>query len=146
VEASDVARLLPPSAIGLSGATLARLSALDVPRLSWPAEPAVRLALRESVPVGLARTFLAQLGDEVAAAALLRSCNAPGPVTLRANLAMVPHGQSGLVRSLRASGVACRAGTLSPWAVTLDAPTRASYGGSVWALPGWAKGEFEVLR
>ena len=74
-------------------------------------------------------------------AALARLCNRPGPVTLRANVAV--GGRDALRSTLAAAGVDARAGALSPWAVHLGGD-RAAWGGGVWALPGWRAGAFEV--
>ena len=77
------------------------------------------------------------------AAALGEAFNKPGPVTLRANLAV--QSRDALLKSLSSEGIECQEGTLSPWAVHLNAAGgRSEWGGSVWNLNGWRDGAFEV--
>ena len=99
------------------------------------------MASQWSLPTGLARLWVAELGV-AEAEALARSLTRPAPVTLRANMAVT--GREDLMRSLRSSGVGCRPGQLSPWAITLTGTGRASWGGSVWSLDPWRAGGFEV--
>ena len=144
VKADSMRALLPPESLGLPAGSLRALSNLDVESIRWPSAVVPRLASRYSLPHGLVRMLANQdlRADEVAA--LARSFNRPGPVTLRANLRVLPAGRDELVKSLTKQGVACRAGELSPWSVVLEAGTRSSWGGSVWNLPAWKDGECEL--
>ncbi len=127
--------------LGLDPDLVCRLRALrpsDLPLDRLALVP--RLAIEHSLPIALVRTWARALPeDEVAA--LARLCNRPGPVTLRANVAV--GGRDALRLTLAAAGVDARAGALSPWAVHLGGD-RAAWGGGVWALPGWRAGAFEV--
>lgn len=155
---------LPAEAIGLPTDQLATLANLDYEHVRWPTELVPRLASQNSLPIGLARQWVAMLDAEgvaeAEADALGAALSLPGPVTLRANLAAVEGRLDGsdpaqtpqrrLAEALRAEAVGCRLGTLSPWAVTLlegegdEAAGRQAWGGSVWNLAGWKAGEFEV--
>jgi 16S rRNA (cytosine967-C5)-methyltransferase len=144
-----LAAALPVTSLGLPDSALSQLCALDVSDLAWPAAPAVRLAVRHSLPVGLARAFLARLGEDQAAA-LCSVLNRPGPVVLRANVGVLGRvrAREQLIASLRASGIDASAGRHSPWSVVLDeghdGQGRAAWSGSVWNLPQWSEGAFEV--
>lgn len=142
VRPGAMAAVLPVASLGLSEEALARLAAADEGSIRWPRSAVDRLASRYSLPCGLARPWLSQLG-EAEAMALATALNQPGPVTLRTNPKVL--GRASLLTQLGEAGVPCRAGALSPWAITLDASEgRTSWGGSVWNLPMWREGAFEV--
>ena len=144
VSIEAVRELMPPASLGLPEPTLQRLAALDVNSIEWPAAVVPGLAARYSLPCGLARIISAQLPPGEAAA-LAGSFNRPGPVNLRANLRVLPSGREALIASLSSLGVACRPGLLSPWSVILESEAgRSAWGGSVWNLPAWKEGAFEV--
>ena len=74
--------------------------------------------------------------------ALAATCNLPGPVTLRANVARTSG--NALASALRRRGFACAAdGALSPWAVAVRGG-RADWPCSLWSLNEWQDGSFEV--
>ena len=145
VERAAIDTLLPVSSIGLSEATQRSLVALEPHRLRWPSSPVVRLALKHSVPCALARQWIGSLGV-AGAEALAMACNAAGPVTLRANLGVVRDGNEliALLAAEDGGGLSARRGSLSPWAVTLEATQRSEWRGSVWSLPAWQLGAFEI--
>ena len=134
-------RVLPTSSLGVPAADLSRLAALDVGGVRWPASSVRRLASYYSLPVGLARSWVSQLGEEEARS-LAASANKPGPVVLRANVARLSRAE--LVRRLEEGGVECEVGALAPWSVRLSGG-REAYGGSVWSLAEWRAGLFEVM-
>lgn len=144
VDRASVERVLPPRALGLPDALLRELAALEVVSLRWPKDAVERLAARRSLPRGLARSLIEQLGSSEADAAAA-ALNRPGPVTLRANLLAPSRDRGALLAALRREGVRCRAGTLSPWSVFVDAAEgRQTFGGSVWSLRAWKEGLCEV--
>ena len=135
--------LLPHTALGLPTEELDRLANLDTTSIEWPADDVEHLATRYSLPMELARMLYNRLGCMEEAAALGEAFNKPGPVTLRANLAV--QSRDALLKSLSSEGIECQEGTLSPWAVHLNAAGgRSEWGGSVWNLNGWRDGAFEV--
>lgn len=151
--------VLPPGSLGLCPSTLDHYAHLDIRRdVNWPSSPAMRLALEHSLPVGLARMWLrCAEGDQAEAAALAAAFNTPGPVMLRANVALSSGGgtegarerlidalRTELPSAVQAGSLRCRRGTLSPWAVALEGSSRAAWGGSVWSLESWRRGMFEV--
>ena len=145
--ASVVSELLPATSLGLTSEAINCVATLDLNTMRWPSAPVPQLATRYSLPCGLARLFLRRLPSESEeAAALAAAFNTPGPVTLRANLHVLPRRES-LLESLEESlggSVTRRSGRLSPWAIHLDAAARSDWGGSVWSLGPWQRGEFEV--
>ena len=148
---------LPAEQIGLSAASLSALAALDpASDIYWPSAAVPRVAAKYSLPCGLVRQWVSMLRRESAVSedglseveALGRALAQPAPVTLRTNRA-ITH-PSTLAARLRAEGISCRMGTLSPWAILLDGAQdgarhgRAAWGGSVWNLDAWQQGCFEV--
>lgn len=156
VDPQAMSHVLPPHSLGIPTATLDDLAGIDPSRVRWPAAPAMHLASRYSLPVGLARLWLrCSDGDVADAGALAASFNTPGPVMLRANVHVLEHesySQQALVDAIsreQCGAVAdgtlrFRNGVLSPWAVALDGDSRSSWGGSVWSLQAWKDGMFEV--
>ena len=143
VEAAAMAAALPPAAIGLPPSELEALAALDWTDVQWPSALIARLASTYSLPAGLVRTWTTMLPSPDEAEALCAALSRPGPVTLRTNLAVSPT-RASLTASLRAEGIASRAGALSPWAVHLEGGGRQAWGGSIWNVAAWSRGEFEV--
>jgi len=148
---------LPAEHIGLHSASLSALAALDpASDIYWPSAAVPRIAAKYSLPCGLVRQWVSMLGRGSADSedglseveALGRALAQPAPVTLRTNRA-IAH-PSTLTARLRAEGISCRTGTLSPWAILLDGAQdgarqgRAAWGGSVWNLDAWQQGCFEV--
>ena len=145
VSCQDMAAALPPGEIGLPAECLDELAALDWADVRWPTPLVPRLAARYSLPCSLVRRWSRMLrGSDAEVEALCAALARPGPVTLRVNL-VAHRTRASLADSLRADGIACRAGTLSPWALHLDGDQgRSAYGGSVWNLEAWQRGDFEV--
>ena len=129
-------RTIGPEALGLDGRTLRALRTADVRRLAG-----LDVAARYSLPAPLVDAWSAQLPpDEVEA--LAATCNVPGPVTLRANVARTS--AAALAAALRRRGFACATdGALSPWAVAVRGG-RADWPCSLWSLNEWQDGSFEV--
>ena len=133
---------LPPASVGLPPACAAALEALEPSSVRWPASAVVGLAARHSLPCGLVRVWLRMLRSEAEVGELGVSLSRAAPVTLRANLAVGT--RTALLASLRARGVACAAGGLTEWSIRLAGAGRPAWGGSVWSLPEWSAGSFEV--
>lgn len=168
-----VSEYLPISALGLQESALARLKTaklLDVaaaadadPRPAsadagarpdtsvdagarpdgrrGPHAPIPSLALHFSLPCALVRSWSRQLPTQADLHELLQCCNLPGPVWLRTNVAVAQREETRL--ALEAAGVRTLEASLSPWALQLCGE-RADWGGSVWSLPGWKEGAFEI--
>jgi len=106
----------------------------------WPTALVPRLAVMHSLPCGLVRDWSRRLpASELAS--LAAACNTRGPATLRINPERTTRAR--LLLMLDAAGVGAEGGRWSPWAIRLIGD-RASWGGSVWSLPGWAEAQFEL--
>lgn len=160
-KSESVSKYLPISALGLQESALARLETaklLDIAAAadgalmptarsesiesrSGPRSPVPSLALHFSLPCALVRSWSRQLPTEGELHQLLHCCNLPGPVWLRCNLAVATREQTR--QALEHAGVRTLEAALSPWALQLCGE-RADWGGSVWALPGWKEGAFEI--
>ena len=119
---------------GLERGDVAKIAAAIGIEPSWPADPAVALGTRRSVPDHLAARFLAQFSDD--ADRCLESLGERAPLTLRANT--LKGDREALLTALRAEGVEATAGALSPWAVTLQERP------NVFGLESYKRGLFEV--
>ena len=139
-----LARELPADALGLPANILEHLRSFDPHSARWPTDPAHRLAAELSLPPRLLRSWHSQLGGSWDEVALLgEACNAPGPVTLRANLARGGRGDLRSALARDAPLLRCSDGRLSPWALTLHGG-REAWGGSLWSLRSWGEGRFEA--
>ena len=129
-------RSIGPESLGLDGRTLRALRTADVRLLGG-----LDVAARHSLPAPLVDAWSAQL-PPAEVEALAATCNVPGPVTLRANVARTS--ATALSAALRRRGFACAAdGALSPWAVAVRGG-RADWPCSLWSLNEWQDGSFEV--
>ncbi len=132
---------LPPAAAVSLAATAGRVCAFDFDavlqcerRLAAIDDPALRFALRHSLPDWAAASLRAQFGDEAGAVAL--ALGGVPPRTIRTNTLRAAS-RDELVRVLAAEGVPTRAAAYAPLALHVDGEA------DLFATASHARGEFE---
>ena len=121
--------------LGVPAQVLARALDRADARIAAIPDPLERLAVRESIPRWIAERFVAELGEE-GAAALGHAMNRRAPLTLRANT--LRGARDALRERLAEEGVAATPTRLSPWGLVLDGHANA------FALAAFREGRFEI--